>query len=319
MAVNPRAEARERLDGRYDARVLESSPPAVEEPPWFADDPVGRDDPPGDLPRVSPVGRTGIRWRDLVGDDPALAAWCSERWLAGYRRLGVAPAGLVSTRVALQRLAERVVSPAREHANGKIGLRYTRGGFGTPFFGEDTQLRVVGDRLVVQEEDRERSAQITTIAEMVRHVGHDLLPGAERDGTAEGDDTALGVDAVASSFLGDWYGFATSVLEELREDVGDELEPSRVQLWPEHFDLSFEFGVEHEGRRAGYGASPGDELHPEPYLYVVPWGDTPPGELWQASAFEGAELSYAELLAADDQRALALRFLSRRAVALEHR
>ena len=30
-----------------------------------------------------------------------------------------------------------------------------------------------------------------------------------------------------------------------------------------------------DGRRAGYGVSPGDEQHPEPYLYVGPWASRP--------------------------------------------
>jgi hypothetical protein len=94
-----------------------------------------------------------------------------------------------------------------------------------------------------------------------------------------------------------------------------------VQLWPEHFDISVELGAEAAGRRAGYGASPGDEQHPEPYLYVVPWGDTPDGELWQASGFSGAELPYVALLEAGSgraQRELALDFFSQRLAALAH-
>ena len=43
MSSNPRDEANQRLSGRYDARVLEPSPPAVSEGPWFADDPVFSD------------------------------------------------------------------------------------------------------------------------------------------------------------------------------------------------------------------------------------------------------------------------------------
>jgi hypothetical protein len=41
----------------------------------------------------------------------------------------------------------------------------------------------------------------------------------------------------------------------------------------------------------------------------VPWGAVPTGERWQAHEFAGAELGYAELLAAPDQRAAALEFL----------
>jgi hypothetical protein len=144
-------------------------------------------------------------------------------------------------------------------------------------------------------------------------VGERLLP----DGPA--DESPLAVDAAASAFLGEWFGFAASVLEELRAGAGDDDGPSRVQLWPEHFDLSVELGVEAEGKRAGYGASPGDELHPEPYLYVTPWSEQPDGELWRSTAFRGAELSYAELLAGDSgerQRELALRFFAERLAAL---
>src|SRR5256885_1014850 len=121
---NPRDEAYDRVAHRYEARVLEPSPPAVKEPPWFADDPVAR----GEL-RPQPVD---------------------------------------------------------------------------------------------------------------------------------------GVDEDAARCLADWYGFAASVLEQLRAEAPAELEPSRVQLWPEHFDMSVELGPEAAGQRAGFGCSPGDAQHPEP-------------------------------------------------------
>ena len=53
---------------------------------------------------------------------------------------------------------------------------------------------------------------------------------------------ALVVPAEVASFLADWYGFADRVLETVRADMGAEDAPSRVQLWPEHFDLAFEAG-----------------------------------------------------------------------------
>jgi hypothetical protein len=89
-----------------------------------------------------------------------------------------------------------------------------------------------------------------------------------------------------------------------------------VQLWPEHFDIAVVLGSEDAGARATYGLSPGDERHPEPYLYVTPWVAQPSGELWQATAFPGAELSYADLIAAPDQRAAALEFFGTRLAAL---
>ncbi|MGH9283956.1 MAG: hypothetical protein ACRD0S_13595, partial [Acidimicrobiales bacterium] len=69
--------------------------------------------------------------------------------------------------------------------------------------------------------------------------------------------------------------------------------PSRVQLWPEHFDLAVDLGP--EGRRANFGGSPGDDAHPEPYLYVGPW-DTErlgPHVYWNEPF--GASLSWMEL------------------------
>jgi hypothetical protein len=309
-AVNARAEAYARLGGRYEVRVLEPSPPAVAEPPWFADDPVARGDVAPGRQLVAPVGGD-LSWDALAVDDPRLAAWCADRWLAAYRRLAPAPAALASTRGALHRLAERVLSPARQRATGKLGLRYTRGGFGTPFFGDDVQLRVEADQLVVQRGERERRAPISTVAAAADTVGRDLLPRE-----LAFDDIPLAVDATAAAFLGDWYGFGASVLEQLRAEASPELDASRVQLWPEHFDVAVELGDEARGRRAAYGASPGDELHPEPYLYVAPWSSPPPGELWNATAFAGAELPLAALLDAADQRAAALAFLRTRLAAL---
>jgi hypothetical protein len=312
--MNARAEAEARVARRYEVRVLEPSPPAVTTPPWFADDPTA----PGARDRtrqlVSPVPGGDLRWTDLAAEDEELASWCAERWLGPYRRLAPPPSRLVQTRLALHRLAERVIMPSRRQANGKIGLRYTRGGFGTPFFGQDTQIRVEGRALIVDEQGSERRAPVTTLAAAADHIGRHLLPAE-----LALDDAVLDVEEDAAAFLGDWFGFAASVLEELRAEAPSVVDPSRVQLWPEHFDLAVELGSQAESRRAAYGLSPGDDLHPEPYAYVAPWEAPPEGELWQATAFTGAELSYSELLAAEDQRDAALRFFRARLAALNTR
>jgi hypothetical protein len=310
---NARAEAEERLGGRYAARVLEPSPPAVSTPPWFSDDPVARGAAPDGRPVVSPVSTGDVRWDELARDDADLAAWCADRWLGAHRRLDAAPATLAQTRDDLRRVGEHVLSKAREHADGKIAVRYTRGGFGTPFFGDDVQVRVEATELVVQEGVDERRAPLTTLRAAGDLVGAHLLPE-----DLELDDAApLEIDPVAARFLGDWYGFAYSVLEELRAGAGAPLEPSRVQLWPEHFDASVDLGAKADGHRAGYGASPGDVEHPQPYLYVTPWSPPGDGEVWNATAFTGAELPLAALLAAEDQRATALEFLHARLDALQ--
>jgi hypothetical protein len=286
--ANPRAEAEDMLGGDYEARVLEPSPPAVTEPP-YADDPVD----PGEVPEgrklVSPVHNRGdLTWDEIAREDPEIADWCAERWLGAWKRLEPLPGSFGETRVALHKVAEAVVAPARKPDN-EIALRYTRGGFGTPFFeldGADCQVRVENGELVRQR------------------------------GTEEEREPLPDVDLVAARALGDFYGFACSVLEQLRADEV-EGDPSLVQLWPEHFDIAFELGNEPAGQRANFGASPGDDEHDEPYLYVGPWSAEVSGELWNATAFKGAELRYSELLEAEDQRSAALEFMRERYRALQ--
>jgi hypothetical protein len=311
--VNPRAEAYERLRGAYDVRVLEPSPPAVNRPPFFADDPTARGAVDTDRRLVSPVTTGDLLWDDLAAGDPDLAAWCAERWLGALPRLERAPAGLTATRRSLHALARRLMGPVRDRANEHPSLRWTRGGFGTPFFGADAQVRVEGAELVVQSRFRERRAALTTLSDAAELIGFEMS-GDE----IEADAAALTINPSAVRFIGNFLGFATNVLEQLRADVPPEYEPSLVQLWPHTFDLTVEMGMEHAGRRAAFGACLGDDDHPEPYLFVTPLDVRPTGELWQAEAFAGAELSYAELLAAADQRACGLDFVRSRIEALHH-
>ncbi len=314
-ARNPRAEAERLLAGRFAARVLEPSPPAVDDGEWFADDPT---DPAGaSTPVVGPTSAASLTWSRWLGDYPEQTAWAAERWLGAWPRLTPAPESLAETRRALHRLAVYVLSPARRRVNGKIALRWTMGGLGTPFFGRDEQVRIVGDRIVRQVDGAAVAEPITTLrraAAFVLDGPADLEWAGELDVPPAGDlDAALAVDPAASRWLGDWYGFAYSVLEELRADAGS-AEPSRVQLWVEHFDAAFECMPQSQGRRAGFGASPGDALHPEPYLYVAPWefDRVPASDLWNAQAFRGAELPLSAFVDADDQRATALAFFRER-------
>jgi hypothetical protein len=286
--ANPRAEAEDKLGGDYEARVLEPSPPAVSEPP-FADDPVA----PGEVPEgrdlVSPVHNRGdLTWDEIAREEQDLAPWIADRWLGAWKRLETLPGSFAETRVALHKVADAIVAPARMPAN-EIALRYTRGGFGTPFFeqdGSDCQVRVEH-------------------GELVRQVG-----------LQETREPLPDVDIAAASALGEFYGLACSVLEQLRADEIDG-DPSLVQLWPEHFDIAIELGSEAAGGRATFGGSPGDDQHEEPYLYVSPWTAEVSGELWNATGFRGAELGYSDLIAADDQRRAALDFMRERYRALQ--
>jgi hypothetical protein len=287
--ANPRAEAEDKLGGDYEARVLEPSPPAVTDPP-YADDPVAPDEVPEGRELVSPVHNRGDHtWDEIAAQDPEIAPWCADRWLGAWKRLEPLTANFAQTRVTLHQVAEAVVAPARKPEN-EISLRYTRGGFGTPFFeqdGLDCQVRIEHGQLVRQRGTDE---------------ANEPLPPE--------------VDPAAASALGDFYGFACSVLEQLRADEADG-GPSKVVVWPEHFDIALDLGPERAGKRATIGASPGDEHHPEPYVYVTPWTAEVSGELWNATGFAGAELGYSELLAANDQRRAALDFMRERYRALQ--
>jgi hypothetical protein len=257
---------------------------------------------------VSPVTSGDLLWSEVDSVDPD---WAKERWLGPYKPLEPPPPTLGATRDALHRVAERVISPARQRDNGKIGLRWTLGGFGTPFFGADAQIRVDGAELVIDTPSGQRRQPLSTVRDAAAAIGFDLVGAQEAQ-----DDAPLEVDATAARFVGDWFGFVTSVLEQLRAEAPPQWEPSRVQLWSEHFDVALEIGSEQAEQRAALGGSPGDDGHAEPYLYVAPWTARPSGELWQARGFPGAELSYAELLAAPDQRATALEFFRVRLAAL---
>ncbi|MDQ1395436.1 MAG: hypothetical protein QOG64_695, partial [Acidimicrobiaceae bacterium] len=82
---------------------------------------------------------------------------------------------------------------------------------------------------------------------------------------------------------------------QLRAEATVEEDPARVQLWPEHFDIAVDIGS--PGSRANFGGSPGDEAHPEPYLYVGPW-EQREGSFWNEPF--GASLSYSAIAAGAD-------------------
>jgi hypothetical protein len=310
--VDPRREARERVGGRFDARVLEPSPPPTAEPPWFADDPVNDGDGPAGAAVLAPVPGLGSTWDELAQSEPDLAPWCADRWLGAWRALEIPAdlAALEATRRSWHALAEHVVAPARHRANGKIGLRFTRGGYGSPFFGSGEQVCVMGDTIVVTRGGSIEQHTVRTVAAAARAIG--IEPGAPTEvyspTTPLEPDAALAVDAGAARFIGDWFGFGASVLEELRATVPMIDAPARVQLWPEHFDLSVDLGDEGAGRRATFGASPGDDAHPLPYAYVSPW-EAQTGAFWNETTF--ASLSLTDFAAAADQRRAVLDFFAR--------
>jgi hypothetical protein len=304
--IDPRADAAELVGHRVGVRVLEPSIPAVTDAPWFADDPVHA---PSDVAAVvSPLPNAEVSWDELARDDPRLAPFCAHHWLGAWPALRplTEPGRVAATRKAWHALAEHVLAPARMAATGRLGLRFTAGGFGTPFFvhdGASVQLRVDGTELLVVRAAAPQTITRLTLRDATHaheidaaivsphtsvSLGYSITTDATPDVLGRADDDSAGL-------LADWYGFACSVLEELRAGAPD-ADATRCQLWAEHFDLAIELGDEAAGSRAGFGASPGDAEHTEPYLYVSPWTRSLPSDaFWNATAFTGAVLPYASL------------------------
>lgn len=309
-AHDPAAEAAAAVGDGYDVRVLEPSPPAVAEGPFWADDPAHRSG-RGAGPVVAPHSGADLTWDDLIAARPDLADFAADRWLGARRRLPDVPPDYPGSLFDFHRLAYSVVAEARYQCNGKFGLRFVPGGFGTPFFGDDVQVRVAGDRLVVQAAGHARAAPITTLRAAGEFAGVD--PGTtarEHDSPELGDlDRPLDARAEVGDFLGAWFGLATAALEELRFTPGV-IDPERVQLWPGHFDPAIAAGDVESGRRATYGFSPGDHSHDEPYIYVAAWGDIDRSDpFWNEEDFNGASLPYSELCTAEDHYGAAVSFL----------
>lgn len=310
---NPRAEATALLPVGYEARVLEPSPPANTDPAWYADDPTDPGGARGQI--VTSITGEGITWDTISDAHPELVAFASAHWLGAHRRLEPLPIGYETTRRALHQVAFFAMAPKRHAATGKLALRYTHRGFGTPFFGDDEQIRIEGGLLVRQHGDDVQYAPPTTLEQACEFLGipyqdswfddfHDPL-------TPVGAGAHLEIGPEAAEALGDWLGFATRVLEQTRRTPGAE-DVTRVQLWPEHFDPALEMGSYEKGQRASYGASPGDDNHREPYLYVAAWGEIDRGDLfWNDTTFNGASLTYRELIDSDDQEKTAVDFLRR--------
>jgi hypothetical protein len=262
---------------------LEPSPPAVDHGDQFADDPALRGEVAAGRMVVGPTPDADVQWADLAGADPDMANWCAARWLGPWPDLAPFPASLATTRESLRAVACYVLAPARKTITGRIGLRYTRGGFGTPFFGHDWQLRVVGEVLVVQVGTTARTAPLVTVRDAARAASVQLVadPGVGAELPILEPDRPLEIDAAACFALGEWYGFGASV-ETLRAQLRPLGEVSRVQLWPEHLDIAFSYRPP-DGPGLNLGLSPGDARHRDPYLYVGPREATElHGPFWNA-------------------------------------
>lgn len=309
-AHDPTAEANAKLGDGLEARTLEPGRPADTDPDFFADDPAKAGERTGQDLIVTPTTGGDRTWDDIVTERPELGEWAAERWLARRPRLPDVPVGYPAARNGYHRLAYGVVAEARRLANTKFGLRFTRGGFGTPFFGDDEQVRVEHGLLVRQRGDDADAIEITTLRAAADFLG--LEPGTaagEHDSPPLGDlDADLGATPETGSFLASWFGFSWAALEELRLTDGA-VEVDRTQLWPGHFDPAIAMGDAATGGRATFGASPGDHGHDEPYLYVGAWGDVDRRDpYWNETTFNGASMTYRDLVETEDSVTTAIEF-----------
>jgi hypothetical protein len=223
------------------------------------------------------------------------------------------PSSFAATRDALHQIAFFVLAPLRYEAVGRMGLRPTPGGFGTPEF-DGKVARVDGGLLVFEEGDKIATRTITTVREASAFFGLDYEVDWFED---FGDplepwapDQPLEVDPESARVLAHWFVYGFELLNRLRSHADSGDDASEPQLWPEHFDAAIEMGSEEEGRRASYGASPGDRDHSQPYLYVSAWGEIDrSNRYWNDEAFNGSSFPYPRLVEADDSVEAGVDFL----------
>ncbi len=305
---NPKMEAQEYLQSNLKdpdpsdltAYVLEPSPPAQNTEPFFADMPTEITTDPEKA--VTPTSEGKYSWNDF----PELAEFARERWLGHWQKLPPLPADWIPKMQDAHRLAFSLISETRKQANGKFGLRWVLGGFGTPYFGNDCQAGMKYGMLTMEEAGKIKTAPITTIKDASEFFG--VAPTGdqrEHDSPELGDlERPLIADEETCSFLNGWYGFATSVMSEVRL-----LNPTftPVQMWPGHFDVAVDLPL--PDKETSFGASPGDENNPDPYLYVATLGEVDKSNpYWNAESYTGAVLRLPELAKESDQRQAALNF-----------
>ena len=158
-------------------------------------------------------------------------------------------------------------------------------------------------------------------AELAEYCIAALKPGGEIEGLAGADfddpSPRQSDPEAARRFHTALRGVQTAFVEAQARICGD---CSPIQIWPHHFDLSFEWLATHaptsdtdasseEGRcQIGFGFSPGDNGHEEPYFYANPWPfdltltelPLPGSARWHVEGWKGSLLTYAEVQSAGE-------------------
>jgi hypothetical protein len=211
------------------------------------------------------------------------------------------PPTFAATRESLRALAAYVIAPYRKARTGRIGLRATGDGFGTPPLPDGSRVLVRADQLVLEPT---AGATISTLEAAATFLDAPLSsdPGVGADLPPFDPGRPLDVDPDASLALGGWYALADASLAGLR---ATEPSTTEAQLWPEHFDLA----VQVEALQMNVGFSPGDSFSAEPYVYVGPFdmaGLSAP--YWNVSF--GAMLTYSDLVSGSSPQRVAGTFIA---------
>jgi hypothetical protein len=219
------------------------------------------------------------------------------------------PDSFDAARDGMHALAEHVLASARHRADGHIGLVPTVGGFGTPTFGAGERVRVEGVELVHERPGTSTRVRITTLGAAAQFVGVPLgaPAGVYTPTTPCAPDAAIALDLDGARALAVWIALGDALLASLCETYATH-SPTPLTIWPEHFDLACELGDADAGTRATYGASPGDGVVAQPYLYVAPWdAGRRTGKL--ATHPWGTAITYEELRASGDPKGAGTDFL----------
>ena len=227
------------------------------------------------------------------------------------------PTTFTATRISLQRVAVHIIARRRHDLVGRFGLRATPGGLGSPAAGPEHEVVRTAGRWLVRE--RTGAEARTTALDLHAATLADAAAFAEVDLSAAFDvghdtppvgavDAPLAVDAHASVALAAWYAFGVAVLDEVVSALDPSACPTVVQVWPEHFDAGCDVAAA-PGTRVNLGASPGDGIHRDPYLYLGPWGPERDGDAGYWNAPFGAILGHRELRAAADPVVAGVAFL----------
>ena len=231
---------------------------------------------------------------------------------------GALPDEFGATRLAARRIGAHIMSRVRKTAVGRIDLAACPGGFGTPSFGADhCVIRVSGGWLIVERSTgtvttKSLPVNGATMAELAELAGADLAANLDvgHDTPPLGDvDEPLAFDAASATLLGNWFAYGLQVIDRIVAVQPVTAEPTRARIWPEHFDLAIDLAAA-VGSRVNLGASPGDEFHEAPYLYISPWDTPRPGDPAYWNAPFGAVLGYDEISAAPSAIDAGIAFLT---------